>query len=88
MISSRRIILHTNNDRKEYFFSLDHCQAIKAPATYPQGGGWVPTTFYLPMNVLSRPSLPSGIVATREDLIAVFYFDGVEIPNPDPRFAI
>lgn len=77
-----RVIIHArhnDNDVKEYFFSTDHCQA-----TSPEG--FIPTSFSLPMSVVPRPELPSGLITTVEELVRIFFRDGKEIQNPDPLF--
>jgi hypothetical protein len=82
-----RYIIHSRfGEKEEYFFSTDHCQGVKGrgEGTYPEG--FVPTTFYLPMTVVPRPCLPSGLVETLEQMILIFFKDAKEIPNPDPRF--
>lgn len=79
-IGSVVIIRRHLNEGSQYFFSTDHCQDT------PKDEGWVPTTFHLPMHVVRRPSLPSGIIRTAEELVRVFESDSTEIPNPDPRY--
>ncbi len=79
-----RVVIHANLERKEYFFSTDHCQGVRASTNYP--AGFVPTSFHLPMSVVPRPSLPSGRVETAKDVITVFFSDDTEIPNPDASF--
>lgn len=81
-----RIIMHSCNERKEYFFSTDHRQGVegRGEGTYPEG--FVPITFYLPMSVVPRPSLPSGRVETLADLLMIFFKEAHEIPNPDPKY--
>lgn len=79
-----RVIIHASSERKEYFFSTDHCQGVHAPASYPTG--FTPISFYLPQRVVPRPSLPSGLVETVKDVITIFFSDGAEIPNPDASF--
>ncbi len=74
-----RVILHSNLERGEYFFSTDHCQP-KTPA------GFVPITTTLPHRVTPRPALPSGVVATIEEMVLIYHDDQKEIPNPDPRY--
>lgn len=82
------VIIHagTREENREYFFSTDHCQRVddKGKKTYPEG--FVPTTYYLPMSVVPRPSLPSGRVESIKDLLGIFFSDAKEIPNPDPSF--
>ncbi len=84
----RGIVIHSRYDDTgvEYFFSTDHCQGVKGrgEGTYPKG--FVPCTYYLPMSVVPRPSLPSGRVETLADILTVFFYDAKEIPNPDPNF--
>lgn len=60
-----------------YFFTKNHCQ------NHGLGDDFVPCTYYLPMEVTPRESVPDGIVRNVKDLVAVFYFDMNEIPNPD-----
>lgn len=78
------VIIHSNSNTGEYFFSTDHCQGVRARETYPDG--FVAATIALPHSVVPRPSLPSGWVETVEDVIKVYHPDDREIPNPDPRY--
>ncbi len=36
---------------------------------------WVPSSTHLPMNVVARPELPSGVISTVEDYITIFHDD-------------
>jgi hypothetical protein len=78
------IVIHSNSDRREYFFSTDHCQGVHASNTYPKG--FVPTTFHLPHYVVPRPTCPSGWVRTVADVILIYHPGDREIPNPDPSY--
>jgi hypothetical protein len=60
-----------------YFFSKDHCQ------NHGLGDKYVPCTYYLPSLVVPRECVPDGIINNVKDLISVFYYDMMEIPNPD-----
>lgn len=71
------IITISSEEHNNYFFTNDHCQRHGLDNTY------VPCTYYLPMYVVPRESVPDGIVDTKEKLVAVFYKDKVEIPNPE-----
>lgn len=64
-------------DKREFFFSTDHCQDHKL------GPEWVSVTHYLPISVVPRESCPSGFIKDKTDLINVFYIDYKEIPNPN-----
>ncbi len=68
------------SDMKNFFFSTDHCQK------HELGNDFVSTTFYLPMIVTPRESLPSGIITNKEELQKVMLYDEIEILNPDPKF--
>ena len=73
-----RIIVKESWKDGKHFFTTDHCQ---------EGyDDYTPTTFNIPMNVTPRPSLPSGEVKTKQDIITIFLDDSVEIPNPDPNY--
>jgi hypothetical protein len=82
----RAVIIHSSMDRGEYFFSTDHCQGVRARDNYPHDQGFVPTTFHLPLKVVARPSLPSGMVESVEDVITIFHSRDREIPNPDSKY--
>lgn len=69
-------IVVISNDNN-YFFSKNHCQ------NHGLGSEYVPCTHYIPRNVAPRESVPDGIVKNVKDLVAVFYYDMEEIPNPD-----
>lgn len=75
-----RIITIGNLNKKEYFFTTDHCQE------HGLGGDWVPVTSALPMHVVKRESLPDGVIRNKEDYKKIFYNDSMEIPNPNPEF--
>jgi hypothetical protein len=79
------IIIHSSYDRKEYFFSTDHCQGVHAKDTYPKED-FVPTSFYLPCRVAPRPEFPDGWINTLESLLKLHFSDSKEIPNPDPMY--
>lgn len=79
-----KIIIHTTPSGDKYFFSTDHCQEPRSKKTYPKD--FVPCTAYLPMSVVARPSLPSGRIETLDEYLMIFFPDGQEIPNPDPKF--
>lgn len=81
-----RVVVHTNVNTGDYFFSTDHCQKTHAPQTYPTESGWVPTTYYLPQGCVPRPSLPEGVIRTQADVVTIFHHGDREIPNPDPRY--
>ncbi len=77
MNTKKQIVVIGNLDTMEYFFSKDHCQ------DHGMGKSWVPCTHYVPTCVAARPSVPDGIVKNINDIVAVFYDDMKEIPNPD-----
>lgn len=66
------IIIHTSFDRKEYFFTTDHCQSVKPGNTVPKG--FTPISFR------------SGAGYHSEQDIRDIYSDYTEIPNPDPEY--
>ena len=70
------IITISNVEKKQYFFTNDHCQ------NHNLGKAWVPCTYTLPICVVQRPSCPKGIVDDEETLKKVFYDDYEEIDNP------
>jgi hypothetical protein len=72
-----QIIVISNMDDNTYFFSKNHCQ------NHGLGDKFVPCTHYIPSYVAPRKSVPDGIVKNVSDLVAVFYDDMEEIPNPD-----
>lgn len=82
----KSIVIHSNYETGRFFRSTDHCQGVRSPSTYPDGFG--PCTFHLPHYVTPRPILPSGLVETEADMIAIYFSDCdvVEIPNPDPKY--
>lgn len=63
-----------------FFFTTDHCQL------HNLGSDYVPVTYRLPMSVVPRESLPSGVIETLDDLVLIFYSDMAQIPNPNPEF--
>lgn len=65
------------SDEKTYFFSKDHCQ------NHGLGDNYVPCTHFIPSKVKPRESVPDGVIKDVKDLVAVFYHDMKEIPNPD-----
>lgn len=87
MISRRNsVVVHCNDEKKQYFFSTDHCQRVVTDKPSLNLQGFVPTTHYFPSSVVPRPSLPSGQITSKQDVITVFYHDYQEIPNPDPKY--
>lgn len=75
-----RLIVISNIDTGEYFFTTDHCQS------HNLGNNWVPITHRLPIAVFPRTSCPDGIVKDKETYKKVFHHNGKEIPNPEPNF--
>lgn len=72
-----QVVVISNMNNNTYFFSTDHCQ------NHGLGSNYVSTTHYLPSQVKPRESVPDGIINDVKDLVAVFYHDMKEIPNPD-----
>jgi hypothetical protein len=66
------------NRNNEYFWAKYH-------SSYGLGDGWVPVSFSLPIRIVSRPSLPDGIVDTIEKYNMIFLHDCKEIPHPRPE---
>lgn len=73
------IITISNYEKKQFFFSNDHCQK------HNLGEDWVPCTARIPMQVVPRPGLESGMITNKEEYKRVFYTDHEEIPNPQPE---
>jgi hypothetical protein len=76
----------SNDTTKQFFFSSDHCQRLSS--TVKLSKDWVPITFWLPMQVVPRPSLPDGVVDTLDKYIQLFHNDETEIENPDPKYRV
>ena len=74
------LIVISNVNTGEYFFTKDHCQDHKL------GSNWVPCTMRLPIHVVKRASCPDGLVKTKEEYKKVFHPNGIEIVNPDPVY--
>lgn len=83
-----RITYLTNDTRKEYFFSNDHCQQLRADSGMPtqESEYWVPVTVTLPHQVVPRACLPDGIVDTLEKYVRIYLADSKEIPNPNRKY--
>lgn len=77
----QQIVVISNWDTKTFFLSKDHCQTHNLD-------GYVPCTHYIPTIVVPRESVPDGVVKGLTDLVAVFYHDMKEIPNPDPNMQL
>jgi hypothetical protein len=56
---------------KQYFFADGHGYA----KSHLLPGNWVPCSGYLPMEVVPRPGLEDGIIATLEQYMFIFYND-------------
>ena len=80
-----------DNGNEEYFFTTNHCQK------HGLGNQWVSCTYTLPMKIVPRDGLPSGLVTNKEEWKAVFEKSPIidefgiqckciEIPNPNPEF--
>jgi len=76
----KSIVVISNLDNMTYFFSTNHCQE------HGLGECFVPCSHAVPMYVEPRPCVPNGVVRNVTDLVAVFYDDMQEIPNPDTNF--
>jgi hypothetical protein len=68
----------SNRNRGEFFYAKFH-------SNYNLGDDWVPVSFSLPMTVVKRSSLPTGIVETIEQHNMIFFHDSKEIPHPCPE---
>ena len=73
------IVTISNLGDNTFFFSKDHCQE------HGLGNEYVPCTHYIPSMVTPRESVPDGVIKNVKDLVAVFYYDMIEIPNPNPN---
>lgn len=71
-----QVVIHSSSERKEYFFSTKHCQP-----NIPEG--FVRCTIYFPHCVVARPEFPTGVIASVEDIVRLYYSDSKEIPNPN-----
>jgi len=74
----KRYTIVSNRERAEFFFARFH-------SNYNLGDEWVPVSFSLPMSVVPRPSLPTGIVKTIEQHNMIFFSDSKQIPHPKPE---
>jgi len=78
------IICFVNSQLGQYFFSTSHIQRYES--NVPLNKDWIPISTRVPHEVVPRPSVPSGIVESKADYIAVYHNDAKEVPNPDPKF--
>lgn len=74
------IITISNLNTMEFFFTTNHCQK------HALSNDWVSCTTDLPMSVVPRESLPSGIITNKEEYLKVFERGLTEIPNPQPEY--
>jgi hypothetical protein len=74
------IITISSIDKKQFFFTTDHCQK------HNLGEDWVSCSSYLPIYVVPRAVVPDGWVKTKEQYKSVFYYNYEEIPNPNPAY--
>lgn len=79
-LERKKISSISNCDKKEVFFTTDHCQP------HGLGDSWVSCTHTLPLKVVKRDELPSGIITNKEELIKVLYNDHKVINNPNPEY--
>jgi len=78
----KTLTIHHNAEKRRYFFSTDHCQGVGK--SYYES--FVPITVTLPLAVVPRPSLPSGLVKTKADYVRVFCKGDTEIENPEAGY--
>lgn len=65
--------------KSHYFFHDKH----DVPAGLSEK--WVPTTVYLPMQVVPRPGLEDGMVDTVAKYIQIFHYDDIEVTLDQAR---
>ena len=70
----------TIDDKRYYFFSNDHCFGYDNERNKLDA---VPCTTTIPMNVSPRVKLPSGIIASVDDYIKIFYKEDTLINSFD-----
>jgi hypothetical protein len=81
MIKQHFTCFHSR-EHKQFFFSTSHIQLHDHDETF------VPVSFSLPMGIAPRPAFPDGVIRTLADYVQVFADDEIQIPNPNPAFAI
>lgn len=89
MIERGDAAIYCSQKRKEFFFTIDHCQSLgddSGKSDILKDDDWVPVSFGIPMYVKPRESVPDGIVRTKEQYVSVFHYDEREIPNPNPMY--
>jgi len=83
------IIAFVDHCRGEYFFSTDRLQPMKDGHTGDQYHFWSHYKLWvhtLPIKVVPRPTLPSGVVQSKADVVTVYYPNYTEISNPDQAY--
>lgn len=63
------VYIAQNMETNQFCFCSNH----GIPVLLTGSSNWVPVTYYLPMTVEPRESLPSGLVSTLDELIAIFF---------------
>ena len=73
------IVIHSNHEKKVFFFSTDHCQHTDE--------GFHPDSYKIPYEYGQVGSDgPEKVLETKEDLVETIYSGFTEIPNPDSSF--
>lgn len=84
----KEVVIHSSNERKQYFFSTRHLMLDKKGEILDPDGTFVPCTYTLPMSVVPRKGLEDGWVDTVAKLIQIFHYDETEIENPYAEYRI
>lgn len=79
-----RVITIHNANTEEWFFSTDHCQGCYKDAGF-SGNEWVPCTSTLPLKIVPRKGLESGLVRNYHDMI-ILQGEDKRIKNPNPKY--
>lgn len=77
-----RVVIITNVETEEFFFSTNHSQPISNP-------DFVPCTYYLPFKIVPREGFESGVIKTAEDLERFkIHCGGKLIENPNRKYRV
>lgn len=74
--------------RSFYLFTNDHCFSLQGGKDLGFNKSWVPSTTYMPLRVVPRASVPSGMVFTLDEYIAIFHSNDIFIESVDQLISV
>ena len=72
------VVIQSSMKTNTFFVALEHC-CIRAMYEDLKPDDYIPCSIQIPHNATPRPALPNGVVASSDDVIAVYYSEMARI---------